>query len=50
MDGSDPVDNYRAIRHELESSGQELGERPEIVAVSKAELPQAGEVQKHSAD
>ena len=42
-DGSDPVENYRAIRHELEAySGQlgtDLASRPEVIAVSKAELP-----------
>jgi GTP-binding protein len=42
-DGSDPVENYRAIRRELELYGHGLPERPEIVAVSKAELPGAME-------
>jgi GTP-binding protein len=46
MDGTDPVENYRAIRRELTEYGHELAERPEIVAVSKAELPDAGEVQQ----
>ena len=32
-------ENYRAIRGELEQYGHGLAERPEIVAVSKAELP-----------
>ena len=44
IDGSDPVENYRAIRRELVEYGHGLGERPEIVAVSKAELPGAAEV------
>ena len=44
MDGSDPVENYHAIRRELEEYGHGLGERPEIIAVSKAELPGAEEV------
>jgi GTP-binding protein len=46
MDGSDPVDNYRAIRSELEQYGHGLANRPEIVAVSKAELPGAADVQR----
>jgi GTP-binding protein len=44
MDGSDPVANYQTIRHELEQYSQELANRPEIVAVTKAELPGADEV------
>jgi GTP-binding protein len=49
MDGSDPVENYRAIRSELVQYGHGLADRPEIVAVSKAELPSAGEVQQRLA-
>jgi GTP-binding protein len=45
-DGSDPIENYRAIRHELEQYARELGERPEIVAVTKCELPDAAIVQE----
>jgi GTP-binding protein len=37
-DGSDPVQNYRAIRRELELHDPALGERPEIACLSKAEL------------
>ena len=44
MDGTDPLTNYRAIRHELSQYSEELGNRPEIVVVSKAELPGASEV------
>jgi GTP-binding protein len=44
IDGSDPIENYRAIRRELEEYAQELGRRPEIAAVSKAELPDAAAV------
>lgn len=40
-DGSDPVSNYRAIREELVQYDDKLGERPEIIAVTKAELPDA---------
>ncbi len=44
-DGSDPLANYHTIRGELEQYGHGLAERPEILAVSKAELPGAAEVQ-----
>jgi GTP-binding protein len=44
MDGSDPVENYRAIRNELHRYGHGLVDRPEIVAISKAELPAADEL------
>lgn len=44
MDGSDPLENYRAIRSEVEQYDTQLGQRPEIIAVSKAELPSAQEV------
>jgi GTP-binding protein len=37
-DGRDPVENYRIIRRELELHGRALASKPEIVAVSKAEL------------
>ncbi len=39
VDGSDPIENYRAIREELRLYDAKLAERPEIVVVSKAELP-----------
>ncbi|MGC4005891.1 MAG: 50S ribosome-binding GTPase [Pirellulales bacterium] len=41
QDGSDPLDNYRTIRNELEQYATELGARPEIVVISKCELPDA---------
>jgi GTP-binding protein len=50
VDGSDPIENYKSIRHELEQYGHSLAERPEIVAVSKAELPGADEVQRRLAE
>ena len=40
-DGTDPVANYRAIREELVRYDATLGERPEIVVMSKCELPGA---------
>lgn len=46
MDGTDPLENYRTIRAELAQYKQELVERPEILCVSKAELPDAEPVQQ----
>jgi GTP-binding protein len=43
-DGSDPLANYRVVRAELEQYDVALGERPEIVAVTKVELPGATDV------
>lgn len=39
LDESNPVDNWRSIRHELVQFNPALGERPEIICVSKCELP-----------
>lgn len=44
-DGTDPIENYRAIHNELEQYGHGLAERPEILAISKCELPAAAELQ-----
>lgn len=44
FDGVDPIENYKAIRHEVESYSESVGARPEIICVSKAELPEAAEV------
>ncbi len=41
MDGTDPLANYRTIREELVLYDPALGNRPEILVVSKAELPDA---------
>lgn len=46
MDGSDPVENYRAIRNELEKYSRNLGARTEILVVSKSELPEAEAVKE----
>ena len=43
-DGSDPLENYRVVRQELELHGRGLADKPEIVAVSKAELTGSEEV------
>ena len=45
-DGTEPLANYRAIRAELEKHDAELGRRPEIVAVTKADLPGSRDVQQ----
>jgi GTP-binding protein len=45
-DQTDPIENYRAIRDELNAYNSELGSRPEIVCVTKAELPSADEVHR----
>jgi GTPase len=49
VDGSDPLENYRIIRSELERYSADLGKRPEIVAVTKSELPGAEEVREQLA-
>jgi GTP-binding protein len=44
MDQTDPIGNYKTIRNELAHYSQELAQRPEIVVVTKAELPDAADV------
>ena len=44
MDASDPIENYRIIRDELAQYDAQLAQRPEIIVVSKAELPGSAEV------
>jgi len=46
LDGTDPLDNYRTIRGELEKYDEKFGRRPEIVAVSKADLLPAQAVRR----
>ena len=41
MDQSDPLDNYEQIRKELQLYDASLIDRPEIICVTKAELPDA---------
>jgi GTPase len=43
-DGSPPVENYRVVRRELEQYDVRLAHRPEILAMTKAELPDAADV------
>ena len=50
LDGSDPVENYFAIREELKQYDVDLADRPELVAVSKAELPGAEAVRDRLAE
>jgi GTP-binding protein len=45
-DGCDPVENYRAIRREMELYDAALAAKPEIVAVSKSELTGSGAVRE----
>ena len=45
-DGSDPLANYRTIRDELGRYDESLGRRPEIVAVTKADLPRGQPVRE----
>ncbi|PHS02336.1 MAG: GTPase ObgE [Blastopirellula sp.] len=49
-DGTDPMENYRAIRHELGAYDEQLGKRFEIICVSKAELPGSQEVRDQLAE
>jgi GTPase len=49
-DGTEPLANYRTIRAELEQYDAELGRRPEIVAVTKADLPAADGVRQRLAE
>jgi GTP-binding protein len=44
-DGSDPLQNYRTIRRELELYNPRLATMPEVIAVSKSELPESDAVQ-----
>ena len=44
--GSDPVENYHVIRRELELHSSALAEKPEILAMSKAELTGSEEVRQ----
>lgn len=44
MDETDPVENYRAIRDELRLYDVALAERPELIVVTKCELPEAAAI------
>jgi GTP-binding protein len=49
-DGTQPLENYQTIRHELEAFDPQLAQRPEIVVVTKADLPGAAEVRQQLAE
>ncbi len=49
-DGTDPVENYAAIRSELVHFNPALERRPELVAVTKSELPGADDVRQRLQD
>lgn len=44
MDGTDPIQNYHVIRDELRQYDPALEQRPEIIVVSKSELPGSDEI------
>jgi len=44
MDQTDPIENWKSIRNELSQYNASLGERPEVLVVTKCELPDAEEV------
>jgi len=48
-DGTDPLANYRAIRAELAQYDAQLATRPEILVVTKCELPAADAVREQLA-
>ncbi len=43
VDGSDPVANYRTIRHELELYSPELARRPELLVITKLDITGSAE-------
>jgi GTP-binding protein len=43
-DGSDPVENYNAIRHELEKYSKALTEKQEIIVANKIDLDPDGKI------
>jgi GTPase len=49
VDGSDPVRNYRTIRHELAEYSPALAERPELVVVTKMDVTGASEARERFA-
>ncbi len=43
-DGSDPIENYNAIRHELEQYSKALAKKHEVIIVNKTDLDPNGEI------
>ena len=50
MDGTDPIDNYFTLREELKQYQVDLTLRPEIVVISKSDLPDTREVEQKLRD
>jgi GTP-binding protein len=50
IDESDPIHNYQVINEELAEYSEDLKTRPQIIAVSKAELPGSADVRQRLAD
>jgi GTP-binding protein len=46
VDGSDPLQNYRTIRRELEQYSRVLAQRPELLVVTKMDLSGAAEARE----
>jgi len=46
VDTTDPIENYHAIANELVQYNEQLGQRPVVVAVTKADHPSAQEVRE----
>jgi len=46
MDGSDPVENYNAIRHELEQYSKALAGKQEVIIANKTDLDPDGKIVK----
>jgi len=50
VDQTDPVENWKSIRSELKQYNESLGQRPEILVMSKSELPGSEDVAKELAE
>ena len=50
MDQTDPIENYKSIRKELELYNPQLIDTPEIIAITKCELPDAQAARELLAD
>ncbi len=44
MDESDPIENYKIVHKELLLHGQGIENKPEIILISKAEIPESGKI------
>ncbi len=49
MDGSNPVENYKVVHRELMLHGKGIENKPEIIVVSKSEIPESAEVREQLA-